>query len=233
MGVNERDRFPLLHGPYKAPPCEVGDKLTCALRGELIVVGFTDAPVPWPLGQIAEWQEPRYYVLCGDLLRAVRDESLRTIAQAWGVSQTQAWAWRHALFDPERRQRLAGHWARQQQMAERMRRRRAALAARVPRWRPEWDALLGTEPDRALAKRLGVSLNTVQAHRKQLGVPGFGTNGVQRARVWTKAEERLLGTMPDRELACRLGCTLAMVYSRRARLGIPAFARRHVRGKRR
>src|SRR5579871_3504886 len=44
------DRFPLRHGPYKPPACQVGDTLTCALRGELIVVAFTDAPVPWPRG---------------------------------------------------------------------------------------------------------------------------------------------------------------------------------------
>ncbi len=195
------DLFPLVEGPYAAPACAVGDKLTCALRGPLVVVGFTAAPIPWPLGRLGEWHVCRYLIVCGDLLRALEHESRRVIAREWGVRVLRVARWRRALPDPKAMRRLHRYYAGCRRLAARKRARLLACAAKVPAWRPEGDALLGTATDRALAARVGVSYGLVRKRRTQLGVPGYGKNGEQRARPWTKREDRLLGTMPDRELA--------------------------------
>ncbi|HEX8914791.1 MAG TPA: hypothetical protein VF796_20735, partial [Humisphaera sp.] len=80
MGPN--DRTALLHGPYAPPPARVGSWLTCRLRGWVRVVGFTDAPVPWPLGRNHANGGPRAVVVCGDLARAVAAESGQAV-QRW------------------------------------------------------------------------------------------------------------------------------------------------------
>lgn len=42
------------------------------------------------------------------------------------------------------------------------------------KWRPEWDALLGTLPDKILARRWGICDSVVGYHRKQLAIPVCG-----------------------------------------------------------
>ncbi len=68
--MNDAARFPLLHRFFAPTACQVGDTLTCPLRGELTVAVFSSAPVPWPLRQITAWHRRRYRIVCGDLLRA-------------------------------------------------------------------------------------------------------------------------------------------------------------------
>ncbi len=43
--MSDADRFPLLHGPYTPPGCQVGDTLTCALRDNVTVIDFTRGPI--------------------------------------------------------------------------------------------------------------------------------------------------------------------------------------------
>jgi hypothetical protein len=49
--MTDADRFKLLFGPYRTPRFRYGGTLRCELRGDLVVTGLTDAPVPWPLGK--------------------------------------------------------------------------------------------------------------------------------------------------------------------------------------
>jgi hypothetical protein len=49
--MTDADRFRLLFGPYRLPRFRYGGALRCELRGELVVTGLTDAPVPWPVGR--------------------------------------------------------------------------------------------------------------------------------------------------------------------------------------
>lgn len=46
-------------------------------------------------------------------------------------------------------------------------------------WQPRWDALLGTAPDRAIARELGVSDTSVRDHRNKAGIKPFA--GKRRA----------------------------------------------------
>jgi hypothetical protein len=50
--VNDPDRLKLLFGPYRTPRVRIGRVLNCEARdAEVIVVGYSDAPIPWPVGQ--------------------------------------------------------------------------------------------------------------------------------------------------------------------------------------
>jgi hypothetical protein len=93
-------------------------------------------------------------------------------------------------------------------------------------WQVAWDALLGTAPDKVLAKRFGCCADLVWRRRKALGVASHRPHRpMTPAREWTAAEDRMLGTMPDSELAVKLGCTSMMVLYRRRKLGVAAFTR--------
>ena len=59
--MTDADRYRLLFGPYHTPRLRYGDALRCELRGELIVTGLTDAPVPWPLGSSNVEDERRLF----------------------------------------------------------------------------------------------------------------------------------------------------------------------------
>jgi hypothetical protein len=69
--VQDADRFRLL-GKYRTPRVRVGRWVRCEVRGEIQVVGFTDAPIPWPLGKC---RGHAAVIVYGDLARAVRRES--------------------------------------------------------------------------------------------------------------------------------------------------------------
>lgn len=84
----------LLAGPYHAPTCRRGDWLDDERDGRVEVGGWTDAPISWPRRKKTGRHSP---ILCGDLLRAVRTESVAAICYHWGVGATTAWAWRKAL----------------------------------------------------------------------------------------------------------------------------------------
>jgi hypothetical protein len=50
--MRDADRFKLLFGPYRSPRVRVGRILTCeAGDADVIVVGYSDAPIPWPRGR--------------------------------------------------------------------------------------------------------------------------------------------------------------------------------------
>ena len=82
----------------------------------------------------------------------------------------------------------------------------------------KWElALLGKQPDSAVARKIGRSLEAVSRMRKVQGIPAL------RARPkWTAREDALLGKFPDRETARRLGRAYGSVRVRRLALGIAA-----------
>src|SRR5262245_30832007 len=42
---------PKLLGTYRTPAFDYGDVVTCARRGDVRIVGLSEAPIPWPIGQ--------------------------------------------------------------------------------------------------------------------------------------------------------------------------------------
>jgi hypothetical protein len=99
--------------------------------------------------------------------------------------------------------------------------RRSAPRTRARRklrfWTAAEDALLGTAPDRVVARRLTRSVASVAQRRNGLGVPPVKRPG------WSPAEDALLGTLPDKELAARLGRSRGAVRGHRCLMGVAAF----------
>jgi hypothetical protein len=46
--MNNRTRFKLRFGPYLAPPVTYGEIVTCEVRGDVVVVGMSEAASPGP-----------------------------------------------------------------------------------------------------------------------------------------------------------------------------------------
>lgn len=99
------------------------------------------------------------------------------------------------------------------------------IAAHVPRrgvpeafeWTPERIALLGTMPDKTLARELGLSPPTIVFRRKLYGIAPYVA---QTARIeWTAEMLAELGTMPDATFAARYGISLSAVKQRRREAG--------------
>jgi hypothetical protein len=84
-------------------------------------------------------------------------------------------------------------------------------------WKDEEIALLGTDTDGAIARRLGLAKKRVSWKRAQLGIPSF----VPRPERWTEHEIASLGTAADPEVARKLGKSVEAVCQTRRRLGIP------------
>ena len=84
--MNDADRFKLLFGPYTTPNVEVGQVLSCEARDcDVIMVGYSDARIPWPVGQ-RRGKGARALVVYGRLADAVRHESNQAVAHWWGVT---------------------------------------------------------------------------------------------------------------------------------------------------
>jgi hypothetical protein len=227
--MTDADRFRLLFGPYCTPRFRYGEALRCELRGELVVTGLTDAPIPWPLGRRPGRNErARSLVLCGDLARAVRRESNQAVAHWWGITPQTVTKWRKALgvghitegthqlrsdlaFEPGP---TAGREKGQAKNSDPARREKIAAAKRG-RPRPPHvvkamrQGRLGT-PHSAEAKA-----KMSAAHKRR------GTRPPKAGRPWTPEEDDLVRTLPAAEVARRTGRTLLAVWSRRRELELP------------
>ncbi len=100
-------------------------------------------------------------------------------------------------------------------------RRRQLAAGKVRRAAPEWtveeDRLLGTMPDRELARRLGRTVTAV-THRRSV-------KHVQIMKPWRPGDLKVLGTRSDEEIALLLGGPISTVRTKRWSLGTPPKAK--------
>ena len=98
---------PLIAGPYKTPRCRVGRELFDFLRGDLVVIRISEAPIPWPMGRSHHVCRP-IPIMTEGLARAVRLESELAVMYYWGVSRWTVCRWRRALgvdrFNPGTRE---------------------------------------------------------------------------------------------------------------------------------
>lgn len=218
-------RFELRHGPYHPPRVRRGGRLFCENLGTVKVCTFSDGPIPWPKCPVGERGGPAF-VLCGDLVRAVRLESATAVARAWGVSPSTISRWRRILgvaqFNPgthylfltyQGKALTAETTARGRAMqtperqAEWGRKRREEGRTRRRRWTDSQDAMLGTMPDRDVARRVGCPTSAVGRRRRELGIAPFVTTAAGAAAL--KAfDASLLRCSPDKLRACRLACGL-------------------------
>src|SRR5262249_21968560 len=70
----------------------------CERRGDVRIVGLSDAPIPWPIGQrLPRGPGQRSLVLYADLAEAVRRESVQAVAYFWGITGQTVTLWRRGL----------------------------------------------------------------------------------------------------------------------------------------
>lgn len=140
-----RDTRRLVGGPYSPPPYEVGGALRCEFHGRDMVVAYaSSAPIPWPCAvSPGAYNSP---IVCGDLVRAIRDERVAAVAEWWGVSTSQVNRWRR--------------WIGGYQVLHRL-------------WTASEDALLGTASDVDVAQRIGRTTAAVADRRRSLGISPF------------------------------------------------------------
>jgi hypothetical protein len=189
------ERVQLLNGPYRPPKLRRGQRTFCQYRGRTVVItGRSDGRLPWPRCRALGSRGGSGLLVEDELARAVRTESAAAVKHWWGVGTHAVWAWRQALGVDRRnnpgtrRLALAASAAgaakmrdtpmpEAQKAALRERCKRLNLARFLkPRpggrpWEEKELALLGTEPDEALAARFGRTPNAVRVMRTRRGVP--------------------------------------------------------------
>ena len=77
-------RFKLHFGPYRTPRFKLGSIIEDEIRGEVTIVGLTDARIPWPIGKRGR---AKAYLVFGVLARAIRRESAQAVCYWFGVSR--------------------------------------------------------------------------------------------------------------------------------------------------
>jgi Ni/Co efflux regulator RcnB len=235
--VNDNDRIRLLFGPYKAPPLNRGDRVSCLFRDcEVIVTGWSDAPIPWPIGQ-RPGRGSRALVVLGGLADAVRLESNQAVAYWFGVTPQTVTRWRKALAGPRSNEgthrlhhdhalepgvaagRAKAHANSRDPVADEQRRDKIAAAKRgKPRPPAVIEALAAANRGRQLSEETRQKMS--EAHKRR------GTRPPAAGRPWTPEEDSLLRAFPAKEVARRTGRSLTAVYNRRIDLGLPDGRRR-------
>jgi hypothetical protein len=91
----------LIAGPY-LPPRGVsyrpGRTIQDLIRGEVVIGGISDAPIPWPTARRNNGRPVP--IVMGGLVAAISTESAEAICYHWGVSRWTVNRWRRALGIP-------------------------------------------------------------------------------------------------------------------------------------
>lgn len=194
-------RFDLKFGPYHSPRARRGQRLFCENLGTVKVCKFSDGPISWPLCTVGQRGGPAF-ILCGDLVKAVRNEAAEAVARAWGVHSATVSRWRqilgverfnrgtHELFLKYQGKGLTAEATargRAMQTPDKQIKwgRQRSKEGRTGKWHwtPYADSLLGTMSDHELADRVGCSARTVALRRRELNVPPFIKNPLVAAGI--------------------------------------------------
>jgi hypothetical protein len=81
-------------GPYLVPEVKIGNELWCKVHGLQTVAGW-HGPKQWPKAKSRGGRQR--LIVCGDLLRALEEETCDTVALHWGVHRRTVANWRRAL----------------------------------------------------------------------------------------------------------------------------------------
>jgi hypothetical protein len=205
----------------------------CEMRGEVIITGLTNAPIPWPIAKRPK-ERARALVIYGDLLAALKRESATAVAYWWGVTPQTITKWRKDLGIctlTEGTIRLKSQSAKDSPGVEAGRKKAVAKATDPERCRKIAAARRGKpRPKHVIeAMRAGrtgkphpeeVRARMSEAHKRR------GTRPPKAGRPWTKEEDKLLWSLSAAEVARQTSRTLTAVYTRRHLLGLPDGRRR-------
>jgi hypothetical protein len=220
--MEDCERFRLL-GKYWMPRFRIGRRVLCEVRGEMVITGMTDAPIPWPVGKGGRGRHSP--VVYKGLAKAVRRESEQAVCHWFGVRTTTVWKWRKALgveTTNEGTRRLFRTYTKEPWAVEA--RAKAHAKARDPEHcRKIAEAKRGKPRLRHIIEamrqaRLGMC-HTEESRRKMSETRKERGTFVPGTIVWTAEEDELLKTLPAEEVAKRTRRSLKAVYARRRRLG--------------
>jgi len=211
-----------LHGRYRAPRFRIGSKVNCEVRGELRIVGVTDAPIPWPL-RVGARGGPKSLVVYRDLVRAVQRESVYALCHWFGVNYQTVTKWRKALGVPQRNEGTRRLWeanaaasyfwrgvkAGAAKAADPLRRARLATSHRGKRHSRETiekvrQGILGHKHSAATRRTLVEAWNRRRLRKRK---PAGGS--------WKAWEDTLIGSVSIREAMRWTGRTRSAVLWRR------------------
>jgi hypothetical protein len=203
--IADDDRYRLIDGPYYSPRTDRGRFLVCELRGTVKIGGYSEAPIPWP----RIWHR-RSLAICGDLLRALRTESVFAVSYYWGLSKAIVSPYRQLFSVPRVNpgtDRLIREFviqasctaeARAKQSAAREGRPSAESARDLERLRRIQRRSKPKTWRRKMSERLRHLFHMVGPFRK-----------------WTPEELAMIGTMPDREVAPLIHRSLSAVKAKK------------------
>src|SRR5262245_44485032 len=150
----------LRFGPYLTPVMATGVVVECEIRGLVQIVGLSDAPIPWPMG---ERDGERQLVVFKSLARALRQDAPQAVAAAWGVDLPVVDGWKAACRQPRRR-------------------KKQTLSSPPIAWKQMEDDLLLHATLTEAARLTGRTLTAVRKRRRMLGLPD-GRRAPQKERM--------------------------------------------------
>jgi hypothetical protein len=219
---------PPLLGTYTTPKFKYGDAVMCEVRGEVLITGLTDAPIPWPVGK-KPGGRARTFVVYEGLAEAVRREAAAAICAAWGVTPQTVTKWRKAMGVEQYTEgttRLKSASASESEGvakalemahlkdADPERRAKIAAAKRGKKRPPEFvetmrKAKTGTTHTTAARAKMSA------AHTKR------GTRPPKAGRAWTEEEDEAVRNLTPMQAEEVTGRSISAIYSRRHELGLP------------
>lgn len=225
--MTDRERYKLL-ATYSTPRVRIGRVLSCESRDcDVIVVGYSDGRIPWPIGR-QRGKGSKGIVVFGGLAKAILRESNQADCYWFGVRQWTVSKWRKALgvgLTNPGTYRLRSDYTRepwalkarakgQAKNGDPVRRKKIAIAKTgVPRPVHVIEAMRKGRTEKPQPPHVGKIVAASNKRRKAMGLVSYG-------RVWTAQDDALVLTLPAADVARRTGRTLTSVYSRRVRLGV-------------
>jgi len=216
-----------LLGAY-APPVVGPDRcLTCERLGMIEIDGFSNALIPWPV--VKRGGTPSL-VLCGDLIEAVRRESVCAVVHWWGVSANTVRIWRRALGVPRmtegttnlHREAIPDRFNEETQ-------EKARKAVQTPETRAKMSASRKGKPQHPNTREgaLQASKRPKSEEWKAKMSERLREEWKDGTRVshnqWTSEEIALLGSNLDRVVAEQIGRSVESVGVFRRKMGVPPY----------
>ncbi len=218
-------RYKLHFGPYRTPRFKRGAIVDDEIRGEVTIVGLTDARIPWPIVKNGRF---RSYAVFGGLAKAVRLESNLALRYWFGVSKSWIWACRRALdvrATNEGTRRLRASYADTPEF-RRLARKAWANAGTPDRRAKSSASHLGkshTLPTRRKLRKLRLGKRHSAEGRQKMSASHKNGRSPRSVwgRPWAERELELLRTLTTEEVAKRTGRTIVAVRCRKALLALP------------
>jgi len=212
--LKDQERYRLLYGPYEPPLVKRGF-LVDAVRGKVPFGTFSNGLIPWPKAKRQGKGGSGGFVLCGDLLRALAEESAPAISYYWGVSRSTVTNWRYAL-------ELKGLTAGAQRLVS-----LGVELARLPESRKKIaDAARGRVMSAAHKARFLGAMRKGWKERFETRRAEYRRTGrfpkATKSDPWIPEEEKLLAKLPTVELTRVLGRSYKSIQHRRLFLNIRA-----------